>query len=260
MSGKSDSPVIVSGHQPSYLPWLGFFHKLSLCDKYVFMDTVQFEDNGWLHRNKIRIPDGWIWLTIPIDHERSNKDRLDEVYPKGADTPREQTFWQDEHWKSIQHSYASADYFDEYAPPLKKLYKETVWDRLIDLCWAQLELFSEWLGLDDRSLYRMSEHDFEGTKDDLILDQVEKLDGDAVVFGTNGRDYVDVSKFTERGISVYFQDYQHPTYSQRFDGFEPHMSIIDLVFNHGPEARDILLEGNITRQDLRTGNNWVNRE
>lgn len=259
-SGNPTGLVIVSGHQPSYLPWLGFFHKLSLCDRYVFMDTVQFEDNGWLHRNRIRVPDGWIWLTIPIDHERSNKERLDEVYPKGIDDPDDKQFWQNEHWEAIHHSYAGAEYYDEYAPELEIIYKDTVWERLCDVNWAQFKLFSRWLDLDDREVVRMTNYEFEGTKDDLILDHVETLSGDAVVFGTNGTNYVDVSKFDERGIGVYFQNYQHPTYDQRFEGFQPNMSIIDLVFNHGPDAREILFDNNIRRTDLRSNEHWVSIE
>lgn len=256
MSGEVS---IISGHQPSYLPWLGFFHKLSLCDKYVFMDTVQFEENGWLHRNKIRKPSGWSWVTVPIDHNNSNKDRLDEVYPSEVKDEGGVDSWQDNHWKSIHHNYANAEYYDRYAPELKELYKEKTWDRLVDICWEQLQLFSKWLDLDDREIVRMSNRNFEGTKDDLILDHAMKLSGDAVVFGANGPNYVNIEKFTNNGIKVYFQDYQHPRYSQRFEGFESHMSIIDLVFNHGPKSKEILFENNVSRKDLKDGNHWVGR-
>lgn len=222
------------------------------------MDTVQFEDNGWLHRNKVRTPDGWIWLSIPIDNNRSDKSRLDKVYPKGVNNPERKDFWQNEHWETIHHCYASAEYYDEYAPELEQIYKDTVWDRLIDVCWAQLKLFIDWLDLDDREIIRMTERPFVGTKDDLVLDHVRKLNGDAVVFGAHGPEYVDVSKFDDRDIDVYFQEYNHPTYSQRFDGFEPYMSIIDLVFNHGPDAKEIILTRNITRTDLKRESHWVN--
>lgn len=249
--------TIVSGHQPSYLPWLGFFHKLNLCDKYVFMDTVQFEENGWLHRNRVRMPNGWSWLTVPIDHNASNKQRLNEVYPIGVNEENKES-WQDEHWETIRHLYANAEYYDEYAPELRRLYKDKTWESLVELCWEQLQLFSKWLELDDREVVRMSDRDFEGTKDDLVLDHAKKLSGDAVVFGSNGEDYVDVEKFNKENISVYFQDYQHPNYNQRFDGFESHMSIVDLIFNHGPDAKQIIFEDNIRREDLKNGSYWVN--
>ena len=68
---KKNNFIIVSGHQPVYLPWLGLFHKLYLCDKFVFMDTVQYLDGDWNNRNKIRMPNGSLMLTVPIDRKKS---------------------------------------------------------------------------------------------------------------------------------------------------------------------------------------------
>ena len=71
--------IIISGHQPVYLPWLGLFHKLHLCDKFVFMDTVQYLDGDWNNRNKIRTANGSIMLTVPIDKQKSKNKRSCKV-------------------------------------------------------------------------------------------------------------------------------------------------------------------------------------
>ena len=55
-------------HQPNFLPYVGFFHKLSLADTFVMMDNTQY-DKKFTNRNKIKIPDGWSWLTVPINKE-----------------------------------------------------------------------------------------------------------------------------------------------------------------------------------------------
>ena len=99
----------------------------------------------------------------------------------------------------------------------------------------------------------MSEVQFEGQKDHLVLDHCLKLGADKVVFGTHGRDYVSVDMFRKKGIDVYFQEYKHPCYRQRFDGFIPYMSILDLIFNHGPESHNIIISGNQTVTSLSSG-------
>ena len=91
---------------------------------------------------------------------------------------------------------------------------------------------------------------FKKQKSDLVLEHCERFDATLCALGTHGRNYIKQDDFTERGISLYFQDYKHPIYDQRFGAFTPHMSIIDLLCNHGPHSRDILMSGNLTRIDL----------
>ena len=52
--------------QPSYLPWLGFFEQMSRSDKFVLLDDVQYTRRDWRNRNRIRVDEGWIWLTVPV--------------------------------------------------------------------------------------------------------------------------------------------------------------------------------------------------
>lgn len=247
--------MIVSGHQPVYLPWLGLFHKLSLCDVFVYMDTVQYLENDWNNRNKIRTPQGWMWLTVPIDRRLTQAKMLDQIIIK-HDNSKECNFWQRMHWQSIESNYKKAPYFNDYAAPLQAMYLDTVWERLIDLCWAQFNLFSGWLGL-DKKVVRMSEQPFEGNKDLLVLDHCRKLGGDAVVFGSQGKNYVNTGLFADEGIKVYFQDYRHPVYKQRFPGFESHMCVLDLIFNYGPASMGIITLGNVNYSNLVKGELWV---
>jgi len=248
--------MIISGHQPVYLPWLGLFHKLSLCDCFVYMDTVQYLENDWNNRNKIRSPHGPMWLSIPINRKLSTSQNLNDIVVFGFEKPTDKNFWQTVHWKSIEHNYKKATYFNDYAEDLCKLYKDIIWEKLVDVCWAQFKLFNKWLDLEDIKVIRMSEHTFEGKKDSLVLDHCLKLKADSVVFGKQGKNYVNYEIFKKHSINVFFQDYQHPTYSQKFPGFETSMSVIDLVFNHGPNSKDILLADNITKSALLTGKHW----
>lgn len=248
---------IVSGHQPVYLPWLGLFHKLMLCDAFVFMDTVQFLKNDWNNRNKIRTSDGWMWLTIPIDRRKTVGNKLNQIIIKGYEVPESRGFWQKKHWEAIERNYKKARYFNDYADDLYSFYNEQVYERLIDVCWHQFNLFNSWLGI-RKKIVRMSEKVFEGQKDDLILDHARRLNGDSVVFGKHGRDYVDVQKFSKDTINVTFQEYRHPEYKQRYAGFESCLSVLDLILNHGPESLSMIMDGNISYKDLLSGLYWEN--
>jgi len=220
------------------------------------MDTVQYLENDWNNRNKIRTPQGGHILTVPIDRRKTKGTNLNQIIIRGHDNPNMKDFWQNIHWRSIEVNYKKTPYFHYYESELKKMYLDNLWESLVDLCWFQFSLFKNWLGLDSKKIIRMSEFPFEGKKDHLILDHCLKLKGDAIVFGIFGRDYVNRSIFDKKGIKIYFQNYQHPQYQQRFKGFEPYMCILDLLCNHGPKSLDILLSGNITYNSLKNGDYW----
>src|SRR3546814_3690829 len=57
--------MIVAIHQPNYLPWLGYFHKIARADVFVFLDDVQFSKNGYTNRVRILGDGAARWLTIP---------------------------------------------------------------------------------------------------------------------------------------------------------------------------------------------------
>ena len=186
--------IIISGHQPAYLPWLGLFHKISLCDKFVYMDTVQYLDGDWNNRNKIKTPNNSFMLSIPINKKSMKKQNLNEI--KISDNlTNSKEYWQRKHWETIKINYKKAPYFEKYAQDFEEMYCANKWENLVDICWYQFNYFLKCLGLDDIEIYRMSETKFEGIKDDLVLDHCKKLNGSAVVFGSQGRNYVDVNKF-----------------------------------------------------------------
>lgn len=247
--------MIVSGHQPAYLPWLGYFHKMSLCDSYVFMDTVQFLSRDFNHRNKIRTADGWMWLTVPVSG-KSHGRPLNEVEISSTPAPLSPGGWQQQHWKSIERCYAKAPFFRMYADEFRELLLGQVWESLCDLCWSQLMMFRKWLDLESVPIVRLSTLEVGGAKDALVLNYVLKLGGDAVVFGEQGQDYVSLERFSASNIKVYFQQYRHPLYKQRFEGFESHMSVLDLLFCVGGDARGVLESGNVTKEELMGGGFW----
>jgi len=223
------------------------------------MDTVQYLEGDWNNRNKIKTSQKPLMLTVPIDKKKSNSKQLDKIIIHGHEEKNSKEFWQRKHWESIRLNYKKSSFFKFYESELEDMYLGKSWKYLVDLCWFQFNFFRKCLGLDNREVIRMSKKEFKGTKDDLVLNHCKQLDGNAVVFGIHGKDYVGVSKFTKEGILVYFQNYIHPEYKQRFHGFEPNMSVLDLLLNYGPEqSKEIIFKKNISKEELKQSSLWIN--
>lgn len=235
--------MILTAHQPVYLPWLGLFHKIALSDNYVFLDTVQYLKKDWNNRNKIKTPHGWVWLTVPVLTKGKFAQTLREVKTNN------QTNWRHKHWRSIKVNYSKAPYFHRYADLFEDLYSRD-WEYLSDLNETILRVLLSELGIKTNFIKASTELELEGEKSDLVLDMCLKLNAGIYIFGALGKNYAELEKFNEQGIKVIFQDYNHPQYSQQFGEFEPYMSVIDLLFNHGDESLDILMSGNITRDEV----------
>jgi hypothetical protein len=123
--------MILSAHQPAYLPWLGYFDKIARADVFVYLDTVQFEKNSFINRNRIKTPQGAQWLTIPV----KMKDHLSATL---RDTEIECVQpWGSKHLKTIRMNYSRAEFFDACCRKLAALLADPQ-TSLAELCWRQL--------------------------------------------------------------------------------------------------------------------------
>ena len=236
--------MILTAHQPVYLPWLGFFHKIALSEAFCYFDDVQYLKKDWNNRNKIKTLEGENWLTVPVLTKGSREKKICEIEINNS------LGWRKKHWKSICFSYKKSPFFKDYSDFFEDLYKKE-WGYLTELNEYMLKFFLKELGLDVK-YYKASELNFKGCKSELVLDMCKKLGADTYIFGALGRDYADVNRFENSGVDVYFQDYQHPCYPQLYGGFVSHLSVIDLLFNvGGRRASEIIMEGNITKVELK---------
>ena len=97
---------------------------------------------------------------------------------------------------------------------------------------------------------KASDYNFEGTKSDLVLDMCKKLGAKTYIFGSLGKEYVNEKDFENAGIKIIFQNYQHPSYTQLHGKFISHLSILDLLFNCGPDSLDKILHNNTSKQEI----------
>jgi hypothetical protein len=225
--------MILAGHQPEYLPYLGFFYKLTQCNKFVLLDHVQYQKEGFQNRNYIRARPGKLLLTVPLlKHpfsQQINEVLIDNKQP-----------WARRHWKTIYFTYQRRPFFKEHEDFFKELYAKQ-WERLVDLNASIILYLMKCFGTEKEVLFS-SQHNIAGQKTEMLIDLCEKLGADTYVSGWGAKAYVDVTKFREHNLTHRFVKFVHPTYQQHYEPFIPAISAIDLLFNYGPEAKTILSE------------------
>lgn len=231
----------VTVHQPQYLPWSGLFDKIDHADGFVVLDNVQYQKNEWQNRNRIKTPQGWRWLTVPVHY----------AFPQPLREVRvAETDWQRTHWRTLTQSYCKAPYFDRYAPLLEPLYT-TRWTWLVDLALTGMERLASALGI--RWAPRLaSGMMLTEEPNQRLIDICRQVGADRYLAGSGSRHYLDLAAFEKAGITVDVQQFSHPVYPQLYGPFEPALSVVDLLFNCGPDSlsrlrasRGALLEGRL---------------
>jgi len=227
--------LIISVMQPGYLPWLGFFELMNCCEKFVIYDDVDYDKNSWRNRNRIRTADGFIWLSVPVLTKGRSGQKINEV-----EIFRDQ-IWQHKHYKSIVQNYSKSPHFKEHQPFIEEIYNRQ-WAKLIDLDMEIIHYLMKTLAIKTKIIYS-SELNIKGRKTQRLVAICKELNA-SVYISTNGAEsYIEPLLFERENIAFRFQDYQHPTYSQLYDGFISHLSVIDLIFNHGSDALGIIMSG-----------------
>jgi hypothetical protein len=228
--------MIISVHQPQYIPWLGYFDKIAKSEAFVFLDTVQYKEREFQNRNKIRTPQGWIWLTVPVISKSQGRQNIFETKIDN------QMPWQRKHDGSIKTSYSSARYFKEYFPFFEDVYTRE-WEYLKDLNIHIINFVLKELSI-STPISLESALETAKTKTDRIIEICKKLKADTYLSGAGGKDYMDEALFDKEFIKLDYQHFNHPTYRQQYmkdeKDFLPYMSILDLLFNEGPESRKVL--------------------
>lgn len=214
--------------QPGYLPWLGFFEQLYRSDLFVMYDDVTFDKGGWRNRNRVKTPQGICWLTVPVMKKDLIHTLLMNVEINNI-TP-----WWKKHLGTMLQCYRKAPYFKKYFPIFEEGYSIR-WDRLIDLDMFFIKKLMNVLDI-ERPIHFSSSLPVTGDRNERLINICSHFGATVFYEGKAGECYIDTERFRERGIEVLFQNYQHPVYSQLFGEFIPYLSVVDLLFNHGPES------------------------
>lgn len=239
-------PRVVGILQPGYLPWLGFFEQMRKSDVFVIYDDVQYDKHGWRNRNRIKGPQGPVWLTVPVRTSGLNWPANNQV-----EIDSTQGKWPAKHLGTIRQHYAKAPFFREYFPALEETLTRP-WQRLLDLDLALLDLLAGWLAIKRQVVLSSALEVSHPDPTERLVEIIKRLEGDVFYEGASGTNYLNLPRFAEAGIEVVFQDYRPAPYPQQYAGFQPFLSALDLVLNCGP-ASAALVDGLPQNHTARPG-------
>ena len=228
--------MIVSAHQPQYIPWLGFFDKIARSDAFVFLDRVQYKEREFQNRNKICAKNRCLWLSVPVISKGKNRQLIGEV-------AIDNTFpWRRQHLNSLKAWYANAPHFKDYIGFFEDIYSRD-WERLVDLNVCIIKYILSALSISTPVSFE-SGLGISAQSTDRIIAICKKLNADTYLSGAGGKEYLEENKFIESKIKLVYQSFSHPVYRQqsRSDGeeFIAQLSILDLLFNEGSNSKKIL--------------------
>jgi len=231
------SRIIVSAHQPNFLPYLGFFDKMQKSDIFVIRDEVLFTNKDFHHRNRIRINGNdnlnnpqFKWLTIPVEKIHDNIMHV----PIKKNFKIKNTPWNQKIFNDIKASYQGLDYFEEYYFEIKKIINNND-EKLIDLNMKIINFLKNAFCINTK-IIMASElglkplHYEESDASEDLLNICKKLNADVYLSGDGGKGYLNLPVFEQGEVKVEFQNFKHPVYRQKFPGFIPYMAALDTLF------------------------------
>ena len=212
--------------QPSYISWRGHFDLIARADLFVFLDDVQYDRRGWRNRNRIKTPHGTRWLTIPV-HARGAQ--IEQIPINAIETAGDT--WPHAHLAALRRSYELAPYFARFEPWLERVYANP--PRLLAdfTIGVTLDILAM-LNIATKTI-RASSLNASGAKTARLLDILQKVGATHYISGPSARAYLDVGLLERAGIAVEWMTYDYSEYPQLYPPFDPHVSILDLLFMTG---------------------------
>lgn len=225
-------------HQPDFLPWLGYFHRLLQADLFIALDHVQFvtgTSRSWTHRDMIKTPQGAKWLSLRVQKAPLGTAIRDiQLAPGPA--------WRQDNLNMIRENYRKAAFFPQLFPRLEQLYAQPS-QNMAEMNLAGLDLLEEMLDVRTPRMIS-SRMDPQGASTPMLIDLLKKAGATRYISGLGARAYLDESLFEKAGIELVWQSFHHPLYPQGPGAFIPMLSSIDALFHCGPEGTRDLLRNN----------------
>jgi hypothetical protein len=225
--------MIAAIHQPNFLPWIGYFYKMLKCDRFVFLDDVQYVRRGYTNRVKIKTENGEKWLTVPV----KKKGRYDQLITEVELEPGDH--WKNKILNTLQCYYGKTPHFKIYFPEIETMIMQEH-SLLTELNIQLIRKAAEWLMIETPVIRSSELKNISGHSTDRLVSICKEIKAEKYLSGFGGQKYQERETFNENGIELLIYDFKHPEYSQLWGDFIPGQSVMDLLFNCGTESIEII--------------------
>lgn len=220
--------------QSNYIPWKGYFDLINYVDEFILFDDMQYTKRDWRNRNRIKTPNGLIWLTIPVRAKG-------KYYQLIKDTQISDPRWGENHWSSILWNYKRAQFFKEFSGYFEALFLESNEEFLSKINHSFIQAICEILSINTEISWSMDYSLIDG-KTERLVDLCLQAGGTHYISGPAAKNYIDDKIFKDAGIGLEYFDYSgYLKYPQIYLPFEHGVSVLDLIFNTGFDARKYML-------------------
>ncbi|MFQ5965654.1 MAG: WbqC family protein [Candidatus Scalinduaceae bacterium] len=225
--------MILTTHQPIFLPWPGFFFKAIKSDCMVLLDNVQFpRGRGWVNRNRLKTKQGPFSLTVPVCKKSRGLQIIRQVEIFN------EIDWRKKHFRSIKHNYANASYSGEYFPIIESIFRKNQ-ILLVELNIDLIRFFWDALSIKTRLLLQ-SELGVNGNGTELLINICRQVKADAYLTFSIVEKHLDLDKFNRNNIQIKFTGFHPPIYPQLWGKFFYNLSTLDMLLNCGPKCIEII--------------------
>lgn len=219
--------------QSNYIPWKGYFDLIAAVDEFILFDTMQYTRRDWRNRNLIKTPQGQRWLTIPVEAKGMYLQKINETRVSGAQ-------WRRSHWDTLYQNYRKAPHFSAYASHFEALFLEGNETLLSRINHAFIVGICELLHIRTRISWD-SDYTMVPGRTERLVGLCKAAGADSYLSGPSARDYIDPTLFDKAGIALGYMDYaDYPEYPQLHGKFEHGVTILDLIFNAGPDSTSFM--------------------
>ncbi|MES2394534.1 MAG: WbqC family protein [Bacteroidota bacterium] len=219
--------------QSNYIPWKGYFDNINAVDEFVVYDDMQYTKRDWRNRNLIKTPLDPQWLTIPVEVKGKYFQKINETIIADPN-------WGDKHWKILQSNYAKAPFFKQFKDAIKPIYYNKNLLYITEINVTFIKAINEILDINTKIIDSRQFCLVDG-KTERLVDICKKRNGTDYYSGPAAKEYMDEYLFEKESISVHYFDYSnYPPYPQLFGEFTHYVSILDLIFNVGDDAKNYM--------------------
>ncbi len=218
--------------QPTFLPYAGYFAPMYFVDEIIFLDDVQFEKRSWQQRNKIKDSKKTIYLTVSVNTKGRFSQKINDVLINPSSKSLDNIL------KSIYFNYKNSNYFNLYYKEFEKIFSNKN-EKLIDLNISLINKINEFLDINNNKIILSSSINSKKKKFDLIHDIYIKSNATELLSTIGAKKYFPDN--LPEGMEVKFYEYiEKNMYEQLYGEYVPNLSIIDILFNLGPKAKDLI--------------------